>query len=130
MKLGPNQQAWMAALRSGEYHQGTGQLQACSEYCCLGVLCEVAELAGVPVIRNDAGEVFGDDLGYQTDVRRWSALRTNMGRWALTAAITEDFKYPAATRSLAALNDQEHWPFKRIADFIEKYAEQLFQQSA
>jgi hypothetical protein len=34
---------WVAALRSGEYLQGTGQLKnADGEYCCLGVLCEIS----------------------------------------------------------------------------------------
>lgn len=35
--------AWVAALRSGEYSQGHGQLKtACNEYCCLGVLADLA----------------------------------------------------------------------------------------
>lgn len=33
---------WVAALRSGKYKQGTGELFYRDEYCCLGVLCEVA----------------------------------------------------------------------------------------
>lgn len=43
-ELGPNQRKWLAALRSGEYQQGKGQL--CREqddsdpkFCCLGVAC-------------------------------------------------------------------------------------------
>lgn len=40
---------WLAALRSGKYAQGRGKLKWVSdrgrvEYCCLGVLCEVAEI--------------------------------------------------------------------------------------
>jgi hypothetical protein len=42
---------WIAALRSGEYAQGSGQLRDSNtgpgrpvEYCCLGVLCDVAGL--------------------------------------------------------------------------------------
>ena len=47
-------QAWTAALRSGEYQQGRGQLridpiledhETKSEYCCLGVACIVAGMA-------------------------------------------------------------------------------------
>lgn len=43
-------QKWIAALRSGEYQQGTGQLsytqtgeEEFTEYCCLGVLCSLVE---------------------------------------------------------------------------------------
>ena len=39
---------WVAALRSGEYKQGRGQLRNTDdEYCCLGVLCDLAVKAGV-----------------------------------------------------------------------------------
>lgn len=34
---------WVAALRSGEYKQGTGCLHDTNDsYCCLGVLCDLA----------------------------------------------------------------------------------------
>ena len=33
---------WVAALRSGEYKQGTGTLRTVgNEFCCLGVLCNL-----------------------------------------------------------------------------------------
>ena len=32
---------WVAALKSGKYKQGRGQLNGESGYCCLGVLTEV-----------------------------------------------------------------------------------------
>jgi hypothetical protein len=40
---------WTAALRSGEYKQGTTLLSYCDEpgdikYCCLGVLCEIEKI--------------------------------------------------------------------------------------
>ncbi len=35
---------WVAALRSGKYQQGTIHLQHDNRFCCLGVLCEVAEV--------------------------------------------------------------------------------------
>ena len=42
---------WLEALRSGEYIQGEGQLARERfdkiEYCCLGVLCEVATREGI-----------------------------------------------------------------------------------
>lgn len=33
---------WLEALRSGKYKQGNGYLRKGDEYCCLGVLAEVA----------------------------------------------------------------------------------------
>jgi hypothetical protein len=38
---------WVAALRSGEYEQGTGSLNNGGKFCCLGVLCDLAIEAGV-----------------------------------------------------------------------------------
>lgn len=35
---------WLKALRSGEYKQGGGYLQRDGKFCCLGVLCEIAEV--------------------------------------------------------------------------------------
>lgn len=45
---------WIAALRSGEYDQTKGVLrreddEGRASYCCLGVLCELARLDGVPL---------------------------------------------------------------------------------
>ena len=37
----PRGKEWVAALRSGEYRQGTGGLVRNLKHCCLGVLCEV-----------------------------------------------------------------------------------------
>jgi hypothetical protein len=44
---------WAKALESGDYDQGTGQLvtrvseHTPPKYCCLGVLCDLADKAGV-----------------------------------------------------------------------------------
>tara|TARA_R110002074_G_scaffold402324_1_gene607118 strand:- start:177476 stop:177784 length:309 start_codon:yes stop_codon:yes gene_type:complete len=32
---------WVAALESGTFKQGNGQLRHRNKYCCLGVLCEI-----------------------------------------------------------------------------------------
>lgn len=45
MKLGPNQKAWIKALRSGQYKQGLYYLLrkpiTDPQYCCLGVMMDV-----------------------------------------------------------------------------------------
>jgi hypothetical protein len=41
-KMNPEIKAkWVAALRSGEYKQGRGQLRSEDRFCCLGVLCDL-----------------------------------------------------------------------------------------
>lgn len=52
--------AWIEALESGKYMQGSGALCRSNgingmEYCCLGVACEVAIADGVP-LRKEMGE--------------------------------------------------------------------------
>lgn len=48
-KMNPEvKKLWVEALRSGEYTQGQSVLHntETNEYCCLGVLCELAQKAG------------------------------------------------------------------------------------
>lgn len=35
---------WVEALRSGKYQQGYGALRKGDQFCCLGVLCDVAQI--------------------------------------------------------------------------------------
>lgn len=50
MTMNPKIKAdWVAALRSGEYEQGTGKLNQNGKFCCLGVLCDLAVKADVGV---------------------------------------------------------------------------------
>lgn len=58
--------AWVAALRSGEYKQGKYYLHVTQdstgdEYCCLGVLCELAIKAGVALKSKPAKEWLATD---------------------------------------------------------------------
>lgn len=59
---------WVQALRSGEYQQGRGRLvrqgydNSWREYCCLGVLCELAIKEGV--VEQDVNPVLGI-VGYR-----------------------------------------------------------------
>jgi len=133
---------WVAALRSGEYQQGTTELENISfvdgksTFCCLGVLSHIAYSEGVC----DRSET---DRGYAryTDtfeewqssilpvpVRIWSGMHDQYG-----TLIEGD------SRSLTAMNDGgEEWDkeaheyvmlgplsFAEIADYIEANWEQL-----
>jgi hypothetical protein len=69
-----NRLVWINALTSGEYEQGTGLLRrevdAVSEaeryqYCCLGVLCDLAMKAGMHGQWSNGG--MEDDFGLHDD---------------------------------------------------------------
>lgn len=90
---------WIAALRSGDFKQATGILQANGRdepsFCCLGVLCKVNE----PLLENvNTTSVFN---GYKP-------IHNLVG-----SAILVD--------KLIDLNDHERNSFAEIADFIEAH---------
>lgn len=69
MVMNPEVKAeWLAALRSGDYRQGRNQLKTEEgEYCCLGVACNLAVMAGVIT------EWLGSDYPYFGDEEEWGA---------------------------------------------------------
>lgn len=83
---------WIAALRSGKFKQGRGQLRKGNEYCCLGVLCKVAR---IPI--SASGESAGKS-GYKLIDRRISSK---------------------ASETLWRMNDHQMASFSQIADYIE-----------
>lgn len=109
--LGPNQTEWLEALRSGEYQQGPGFLQAGSTHCCLGVACAVAEKHGVGVVRLSGGCIAGQMLNTaQPRVMEWLGLSA-MGEL-----------------DLSDMNDKDSLSFKEIADAISDNPEYFFKE--
>lgn len=102
---------WLAALRSGKYKQIKHKLHGPDGYCCLGVLCEVAESHGYKVVRGYDGRIAGAALGVQPDALL-AELRPhdhgNVGGSALQLAVF-----------LTHLNDTYDKDFDQIADYIE-----------
>ncbi len=84
---------WIAALRSGEYEQTTGQLHSGIGYCCLGVLHHVIT-GSVP----DAG---------------WG------GRLCSMPEEIEPLRNAGHIRTLTNLNDEALLTFPQLADWIE-----------
>lgn len=94
---------WIDALRSGEYPQTTGKLQrtcphiiygrtdAPPGYCCLGVLCKVADVE----FRPDFDHLLPEGFEISLNVRR------------------------SLINELISMND-EGVPFNKIADYIEE----------
>lgn len=113
MKMNPEIKAtWYEALRSGDYEQGTSFLHRYDEYCCLGVLCELAVDAGVTqqfmgteegITAYGPARDFSDQSLLPGDVMAWSGMNHK------------------ETGVLMGINDSTDptYDFKQIADWIE-----------
>ncbi len=115
-KMNPEVKAlWVAALRSGEYIQGKHALQRYGEFCCFGVLCDLAVKNGVEVevthdqcafVRYD-----GDTALPPPSVNKWAGVR------AQTLRVRTDGT--PSRISLTYANDARALSFNQIADLIE-----------
>lgn len=119
--------AWLRALRSGDYRQGRHRLARLRadggvEYCCLGVLCELARLAGVP-LRVDDPERGPDDWSNRRYDGRDSLLPDAVVRWADLKDVTRDgdvlLAVAGVATSLSYLNDAG-WSLAQVADALEE----------
>jgi hypothetical protein len=92
---------WVKALRSGEYKQARKKLRDGENYCCLGVLCQIA---GLP-IDEDGDSVVG--ASKVSAVSQYQPIYDAVGdTWT--------------ARKLAEMND-DGTPFHGIADYIEEH---------
>lgn len=107
---------WVAALRSGDYRQGTGFLRYKGAFCCLGVLCDLAVKAGTGV-NVQLGTSFNPDA-YRFDGKS-AHLPDRVQEWAGVESTDPEVNggevYPM---TLSELNDNGT-PFAAIADLIE-----------
>jgi hypothetical protein len=105
---------WIAALRSGEYKQGKGQLIKDGRYCCLGVLCDVVK----------------DEMGLKIDEPNVYLPNKNSFTSMLPYELSNEFCLEERVNGtsfqsiLAGMNDGEDDKparrFKTIANYIEK----------
>ena len=102
---------WVEALRSGEYEKSTLRLESPEGFCCLGILCKLAEKEDVPVTTTINGKLAGHTLSHQHQVKEWSGISSDSGD------LEDD-------RRLTHLND-EGSSFEELADIIEKEIETL-----
>lgn len=111
---------WIAALRSGDYKQGTGYLALKegddTKYCCLGVLCELAVKEGIipPGLQiEDRPKVYAD-----TDGEGVYYPPNAVTRWATT--LFDGWYSPIDVRdTLDNMNDTYGFTFEQIADALE-----------
>lgn len=95
---------WVQALESGRYEQTTGRLRRNDQYCCLGVLLDVAGYAWSPAAREGCWRAH-DSKGY------------SMGQ-ALTITACDEIGLETRTQDhLIALNDSGR-SFNEIATYI------------
>lgn len=80
---------WVKALRSGEYRQGRTYFDRYGKFCCLGVLCKVADQP------------------------------TEIGTTDNWAFVEDQIKDSGKVTRLIYLNDDHKAPFPQIADYIE-----------
>lgn len=133
--INENAKLLVAALRSGEYKQTWGRLCIVRNddpyrdtrpvgFCCLGVACEVAIKAGLPVVKTAATD-FGlfRTAAYDDTL---SVLPPSVQKWLGFASEGGEHYGPAGRQSLAFLNDYKHLTFAQIADIIESEPKGLF----
>jgi hypothetical protein len=100
---------WVAALRSGEYEQGTKQLKKYEKFCCLGVLCDIhSKEKGIEWV--DDGIYIDEDEFLSQDVMGWSGIKEINPPVLHGKFLT--------IRTLSSLNDSGY-TFLQIADLIE-----------
>ena len=121
-KMKPEVKAlWVEALRSNQYEQGVSVLhnKDANEYCCLGVLCELAIQQGIDITRSTAREeVRGDsDVQVTSYDGATGILPTAVMEWA---GLAEANPYTSGqSDTLAGLNDSGS-SFEDLAEIIEE----------
>lgn len=129
---------WINALRSGDFPQTRFKLADDGGYCCLGVLCEIAEQDQVVIkTQTDDGSTCYTSKVDPND-RDISVPPLAVASWADLGGPNPVFRMPVdgfdngtydpmdlvngkAMTSLADLNDNHKFNFEEIADIIEEY---------
>jgi hypothetical protein len=115
---------WAQALESGEYDQGAGQLvrrtsaHTPPQYCCLGVLCDLANKAGVKGGQID-NKLYGWNFG-----TNGATLPEIVIEWAGMNSPGGDFMDEGDLDVLISRNDDGD-SFTEIAAIIREHAEEL-----
>lgn len=114
---------WVKALRSGEYRQTTSVLRnEWNEFCCLGVLCDLAVEDGqdVDFVGIDSDGCWEGHYNNQTElpdtvVMSWAELN------GFKIEVTNSSGLIHEQYNLYDLNDSGEFTFDQIADLIEYF---------
>lgn len=103
---------WIESLRGGEYGQGIGRLRSrvSNNFCCLGVLCDLASKEGVGEWRSCEDNVFAMNFLTEGEGVESAFLPSAVRTWAGMSVGTSD---------LMDMNDSGV-TFEEIADYIEE----------
>jgi len=122
---------WITALRSDEYPQCTNQLRQDGSYCCLGVLTDLFiknnEVNAEARASWEAQGAYVDSEGVREafslpqDVIKWAGVK---GSDPHTVYYSED-ECEDSEQWATQLNDDEHWSFQQIANWVEENWEVL-----
>jgi len=108
-------QAWVRALRSGEYSQTKGRLQNDSGHCCLGVACDVFIPNGMKTMHPTTGLMNGALPHDQANSPEWlRKLERILG--VLIPALND---YGSINIGLEHNEQFEPFTFDEIADLLE-----------
>jgi hypothetical protein len=120
-------EAWVNALRSDKYEQGSERLRSVSGYCCLGVLCDIYaqehntewEFRGNEETNLQPMDYWyyeGESEFLPESVMDWAELKTNNPSLQVDVDDGEDsWNY---NDDVSNLNDSGY-TFSQIADLIE-----------
>ena len=116
---------WVKALRSGDYKQGFSVLakrkpHQKTEFCCLGVLCDLAVKDGVDIDVNKSDSVvffYNNMTGTLPNIIiKWAGMNTSVGKLPFDHKnVGLDYYY-----NLIDYNDKTNIGFEGIATIIEK----------
>ena len=107
-------EAWLKALRSGDYRQGTYTLRTADDrFCCLGVFAEINSAPWyLPYSYNFDGEVA---------LYQWpSTVDLNWFKNFFNETDKSDETFRGLQEALIQMNDFKRWSFIDIANWIEK----------
>lgn len=119
---------WTGALRSGDYTQGQAYLNKNGQFCCLGVLCDLAEKAGIVESKRRVSG-FGPKVveygnGYRFEM---NMLPKSVVEWAgmddISGSLPESYegsRYGSDKVALWELNDIGEMNFSDIANIINE----------
>lgn len=99
-----NVKKWAEALRSGKYEQCNNALYDHGQYCCLGVVCEIA---GIERVGAAYGNLFPEENFLPPEACDWLGV--------------DDDNPKIGPHRATYWNDNAHATFPEIAALIERY---------
>lgn len=112
-------EAWVAALRSGQYKQGRAYLESDGKFCCFGVLCHVLHQRPELGIKMDRLVIPGEATEYSTPTSPGYRGRVPGIASALGLSTTMPRRRRSFEDMLVTLNDAKGANFAEIAQFIK-----------